>query len=325
MKPRVAPQVRATLGYYTKRRWRRGNCTSIGLSFCPHFSVNPPQISTIGHRKLIKQWSNSRDVEVDIPVRVENGLQPRSQRGEIAQNWWARQFLKGIEDGVVRSELETGRRYARKGEVAWMEISAGEVKGSVRGVVAEPYTVEITCDVLAPAVWDEILTTMAARLDLCAAVLGGAVPKEIEQLLKISASLSLLPASPIAGVCSCDRVEQPCRHIIALGCLATDRFDDAPLLLFELRGQPQDGFLARLRELWGLQPPVPGQVEAPRPLSRTVSGYYDRPAAVETVDVPRVIELNALDELGSPPFFNVGDSASIQSLRTIYNDHSAER
>jgi hypothetical protein len=46
---------------------------------------------------------------------------------------------------------------------------------------------------------------------------------------------------------------------------------------------------------------------------------------VETVDVPRVIELNALVELGSPPFFNVGDSASIQSLRTIYNDHSAER
>ena len=269
---------------------------------------------------MISHWPTNQEIDIDVPISVEHGLQLRSQRGEIVQNWWGRGLLAVMDSAAVKEELDAGKRYARKGQIEWMECSESTVKASVQGRDDKPYTVTIAFETLPSAAWTAVLTELSQRLDLCGAILGGWMSEDVQPLFEQHGA-AVLPANPPHSTCNCDRNERPCRHMLAVTCLVADRVDTKPLLLFELRGLPQAQFMTRLRELWNLPLPAVDDSDAEQPSGRSVTGYYrclDVELETQPTEPPKV---DALAKLGIPQFFNQDDQASLQTLRKLYYDH----
>src|SRR3990172_6086168 len=77
------------------------------------------------------------------PIKVEGGIQSRSQRGAFAATWWAKRWLTVLESYGIGSRLQRGRRYARSGQVLNIDVQSGLVTARVQGSRPEPYNVEI--------------------------------------------------------------------------------------------------------------------------------------------------------------------------------------
>lgn len=269
---------------------------------------------------MISHWPTNQEIDIDVPIRIEHGLQLRSQRGEIAQNWWGRGLLSVMDSAAVKEELDAGKRYARKGQIESMEYSKSIVKASVQGRDDKPYAVSIAFETLPSKVWTAALTELSKCLNLCGAILGGWMPEEVQALFERHGA-AVLPADPPHSTCNCERTERPCRHMLAVACLLADRVDTNPLLLFELRGLPQAQFMMRLRELWNLPAPAVDDADLVPPSCRSVTGYYRRldvEPETQPMELPKV---DILAELGTPQFFNQDDQASLQTLRKLYQDH----
>ncbi len=269
---------------------------------------------------MISHWPTHQEIDINVPISVEHGLQLRSQRGEIVKNWWGRGLLAAMDSTAVKEELDAGKRYARKGQIEWMECSESTVKASVQGRDDKPYTVTIAFKALPGAAWTAVLTELSQRLDLCGAILGGSMPEDVQALFERH-DAAVLPADPPHSTCDCERTERPCRHMLAVACLVADRVDTRPLLLFELRGLPQEQFMTRLRELWNLPLPDVDDADVPQPSERSVTGYYRRPDVEPATQPTAPPKVDVLAKLGIPQFFNQDDQTSLQTLRKLYHDH----
>src|SRR3972149_6918347 len=75
------------------------------------------------------------------PIKVEGGIQSRSQRGAFADNWWAKRWLAVLESYGIGSRLQRGRSYARSGQVLDIDVEPGQVKARVQGSRPKPYDV----------------------------------------------------------------------------------------------------------------------------------------------------------------------------------------
>ena len=67
------------------------------------------------------------------PRAVKGGIKATSQRGGFGQSWWARRWIQVLESFHIGSRLQRGRSYARKGQVASIEVKKGLVEASVQG------------------------------------------------------------------------------------------------------------------------------------------------------------------------------------------------
>ena len=182
------------------------------------------------------------------PIAVEGGVTARSKRGQIGDSWWSRRFITVLESFDVGSRLQSGKRYARAGQVVSLEIVPGQVRASVQGSRAKPYRVFIETEILTHAQWDSIEDVMASRAIFLAKLLSGEMPDEIEEAFAASAT-TLFPASGdnVVTACSCPDWENPCKHVAAVFYLMAEAFDDDPFLIFAWRGRDKEALLAELR------------------------------------------------------------------------------
>ena len=181
------------------------------------------------------------------PKTVKNGIRALSRKGEIGSSWWSKKWISILEGFGWENRLERGRRYARSGQVANMEIKPGLVSARVQGTRPKPYIVTIMIPQLDDDRWKKILELMGEQMVFAARLLNGEVPEDAERVFEL-AGASVFPKSPrdIQTKCSCPDPANPCKHIAAVCYILAEGFDIDPFTMFYLRGRSREEIIASL-------------------------------------------------------------------------------
>jgi len=187
--------------------------------------------------------------EPSRPISVKGGIKAQSKRGKFGESWWANRWIAVLESFDIGTRLRRGRSYARRGQVAAIEIAGGAVKATVQGSRAEPYAVNINVKPIAREDWKMLAASLSNQIIFAAKLFAGEMPQEIEQAFK-DVGLSLFPEKlrDLETNCSCPDWSNPCKHVAAVYYLLGEEFDRDPFLIFNLRGTDREGFLKLLNE-----------------------------------------------------------------------------
>jgi uncharacterized Zn finger protein len=259
------------------------------------------------------EWSDWQDWEPSRPLPVDGGIAARSKRGAIGETWWSQRFIELLESLGVGSRLQRGRNYARRGQVAELDVEPGVVIAKVQGSRHTPYRVRIRGKALSENQWRRVEKAMASRALPLAKLLAGEMPNDIEDVFA-SCKLTLFPRSSaeLKAACTCPDHENPCKHIAAAYYILAERFDEDPFLIFAWRGRDKDELLERLRarRRTGSRPrtaPRPAKLE-PEPRAPSLAEQLDcfwlsAPAAAELHISPLAGEApdTLLRQLGPAP------------------------
>jgi len=171
-------------------------------------------------------------------------------RNEFGSNWWSKKWNNSISSFTISSRVDSGREYARAGNVQSIEFTKGEIEAEVRGSSAMHYKVNMKIESFSKEQWGKIMHIMAQKSIFCAKLLNGEMPENIEEAFK-EAGVSLFPKKQIHLIthCSCTDVANPCKHIAAVHYTLGLEFDKDPFVILKLRGMDKEQFLGALRIL----------------------------------------------------------------------------
>lgn len=208
------------------------------------------------------------------PRAVQGGVKAQTQRGAMGKAWWSKRFLEAIERLDPGSRLQRGRTYARKGQVADLDVRPGRVTARVQGSRPKPYTVTITWSLFDDGSWAEVGEALRADPLIGARILNGELPEEVVAIFE-AAEASLFPVrrGELQTACSCPDWSNPCKHVAAVFYLLAERLDQDPFLLLLVRGATRE----RLTGLLVAQAP-----QAPEGDPLGASGDGAPPLAVRT-------------------------------------------
>src|SRR3954447_15615904 len=223
---------------------------------------------------------------------VKGGIKATSQRGGFGQSWWARRWVQVLEGFHIGSRLQRGRSYARKGQVASIEVKKGLVEALVQGSRPSPYKVMVKVRPLQESEWQRIAEQLSTQAIFAAKLLAGEMPPEIERVFS-HVGLSLFPKSlnEISTSCSCLDWSNPCKHVAAVYYLLGEAFDRDPFLIFRLRGMDRDEFTSVLFES-GAAGPAPEPAAEPEPLDAEPQDFWAAPQTpadlLAGMEIPKV-------------------------------------
>ncbi len=260
------------------------------------------------------------------PLRTDQGIKARSQRGEFGQTWWAERWIAAMERLMDAGRLRRGRSYARSGQVLSIEETSNGVRAKVQGSHATPYKVTIQLVPLSDAQWEKVIDQMAAQAVFAAQLLAGEMPQNIEEAFS-AAGVSLFPDRPgdLITDCTCPDWANPCKHVAATHYLLGEQFDEDPFLIFRLRGRTQEQILQALRARRAEAGPeeeaeAEEEPEAVTPLEELASRFWqplERLEAFPTAIKPPIVGQPLLKRLGPPAFLPDEDLARL--LEPVYN------
>jgi uncharacterized Zn finger protein len=257
------------------------------------------------------------------PIRTDQGLKAKSQRGDFGSSWWSQRWIAALERFGWGNRLTRGRSYARQGQVLRIDVGVGRVAASVQGSRPTPYTVTIQVAPLQDGQWEQVADTLAQQALFAAKLLAGEMPQNIEEAFT-HAGVPLFPQSSrdLVTQCSCPDFANPCKHIAAVYYLLGERFDEDPFLLFHLRGRTQEQVMAMLRRrrvapLDETDEAAPAliPVEPVAALEEVLDQFYQTGAGIETMMVelaPPAVDAPVLRQLGPPP------ACTERALREVY-------
>jgi uncharacterized Zn finger protein len=161
----------------------------------------------------------------------------------IARNFWGKAWCSNLERySDFASRLPRGRSYVRNGCVVDLQITAGKVAAKVSG--QELYNVTIS---IAPVVvkrWQAICRDCSGTIDSLVELLQGRLAKSVMDRVCREGD-GLFPApDEIKLSCSCPDWADMCKHVAATLYGVGARLDEAPRLLFVLRGVDEGELLA---------------------------------------------------------------------------------
>lgn len=214
--------------------------------------------------------------------QAENGIKARSQSGAIGVTWWSKRFIETLERYTESKRLTRGRSYARSGQVMKLELKTGLATAKVQGSRAQPYAVQISVDPFTAESWEAIEKKLASEALLCAKLLAGEIPHEMEGFLQAQ-GLSLFPGgrSELRTSCSCPDSANPCKHLAATYYILGEKFDEDPFLMLLWRGRAREDLLRNLRALRGAEeqgssPQGSVHMEtSTSPLSKEMAHFHD--------------------------------------------------
>lgn len=182
------------------------------------------------------------------PKTVKGGIKTSSKRGAFASKWWGKRWIETLEGFNIGARLSRGRSYARKGQVAELDIEKGQVQAKVQGTRSRPYRVTIQFETFSSNQWQQIIDELVEQPIYTAQLLGGEMPIDIEEIF-IKTGITLFPQKryDMETDCNCPDWSNPCKHIAAVLYLMAETFDRDPFLLFKLRGMERDTFLQALK------------------------------------------------------------------------------
>ncbi len=161
----------------------------------------------------------------------------------IAHTFWGQAWCDNLERySDYASRLPRGRSYVRNGSVVDLRIERGEVVARVSG--SSLYTVEIAIAAVPAARWQALRTACAGEIDSLVELLQGRLSgKVMERLCARGEGLFPAPAE-IELACTCPDWASMCKHVAAALYGVGARLDEAPELLFTLRGVDSAELLA---------------------------------------------------------------------------------
>jgi uncharacterized Zn finger protein len=165
------------------------------------------------------------------------------QGQKIAKNFWGLSWCSNLERySDFASRLPRGRSYVRNGCVIDLQIEKGKIKAKVSGSAL--YNVTITIAPVAAKRWRTICTDCAGTIDSLVELLQGRLAKSVMDRVCREGD-GLFPApDEIKLACSCPDGAYMCKHVAATLYGVGARLDEAPQLLFALRGVDEGDLLA---------------------------------------------------------------------------------
>ena len=188
------------------------------------------------------------------PRPVLNGITLKNQRGTVGEKLWSKRWINALESFNKDERLSRGRSYARRGQVASINIRKGAVTAKVQGSQLEPYSVIINLAPFSDAEWEKVTDIMASQALFGAKLLAGEMPRNIEEAFT-KCKINLFPTTKqdLKTECSCPDWANPCKHIAAVYYIMAEKFEEDPFLIFRIRGKTKEEVIKELREKRGLQ------------------------------------------------------------------------
>lgn len=184
-----------------------------------------PQLKKNAENTLRKEKSKGKVME---PVVI--------QGRSIVKSWWGSAWCDNLEKYAdYESRLERGKRYVRTGAVVDLKIQKGKVQARVQGRRKTPYKVEIRISPLSEERCQRIISRCGRRIDNLERLLKGDFQEELKEMFLGDQGLFPEPRE-ISFSCSCPDWAILCKHVAAVLYGIGTRFDENPLLFFELRG-----------------------------------------------------------------------------------------
>ena len=273
-------------------------------------------------------WSNRFDRPApSIPIKTDQGIRARSQRGAFSKNWWAKSWIEAMERLVDPGRLQRGRSYARSGQVLSLKETKHGIEATVQGSRPQPYKVNIQVTPLNNEQWERVIDALAEQALFTAQLLAGEMPPNIEEAFHM-AEVSLFPdqAGDLFTSCSCPDWANPCKHVAATHYILGERFDDDPFLLFRMRGRSQEQILQGLRQRRAGQADAGdnGQTlstgQPLQPLEDLVDTFWETPEPLDEFPLtirPPIMDMPLLKRLGEPAF--LGGESLQAILKPVYD------
>lgn len=173
----------------------------------------------------IAKWAKSG--QAVSPVVIEGR--------KIANSFWGIAWCENLEGySDFDNRLPRGRTYVRNGSVVHLEIAKGKILARVSG--SSLYTVNIEIDALPASLWSAFRKQSAGKVGTLVELLQGKLSKSVmEQVTAKGSGLFPSPKEIKVG-CNCPDYAWLCKHAAAVLYGVGRRLDDAPELLFTLRG-----------------------------------------------------------------------------------------
>lgn len=178
-------------------------------------------------------------------MRTTHPRQPPRRTGG-ARAWWGKAWQRAVEEAAFTdSDLQQGRRIARRAEVGAISVDAGELLAAVREG-DDAWTVEVEVPVLSDADRRSLVGVVAAETGRIAALLAGDLAHDLVEHAE-ELGVELLPyGGELAATCSCPHALDPCAHALAVLVQVGWLVDADPLVLFALRGLDREMLLGDL-------------------------------------------------------------------------------
>ncbi len=203
------------------------------------------------------QWTDSnRPRQPENPRRVIGGFKFRRANGTAELPWTSAGFLAAVTSQADLDDFAEGWSYALSGQTVSFPATVGKIDAAVQGRASRPYAVSMRFVQWSPEDWDRVVRALAGEAGFSARFLVGEMPPAVEPLLdSLRLPHGLVPTDPGTKQtsdpvisCTCG-LAQPCKHVIAVSHLVSERLETEPLLLFLLRGLSVDRLLERIQEL----------------------------------------------------------------------------
>ncbi len=162
---------------------------------------------------------------------------------KIVKSWWGIAWCENLERYAdYESRLDRGKRYVRNGSVIDLKIQKGKVLARVQGRRKTPYKVEIRISPLSEERCQSALEQCGRKIENLEKLVLGDFPEELKILFTEKNGLFPSPKE-ISFNCSCPDWALMCKHVAAVLYGIGARFDENPLLFFELRGIDVERFI----------------------------------------------------------------------------------
>lgn len=183
------------------------------------------QLQRNAGQTIKKEKSKGKQLE---PVIIEGRT--------IAKSWWGQAWCDNLERYAdYESRLERGKRYVRNGTVVDLKIKKGKVLAKVQGRRKTPYKVEVRISPLSEERCQYAIEKCGQKIENLERLVNGDFPAELKEMFVEKQGLFPEPKE-ISFTCSCPDWALMCKHVAAVLYGIGARFDENPLLFFELRG-----------------------------------------------------------------------------------------
>lgn len=167
--------------------------------------------------------------------RIASGFRAQYLRSLPRGAWWAKGWLRGIEEMRIGARSGRGRVYAEQGQVTSLKVAGTHVEATVLGARPDPYSVKID---FAPLQLNGASVCVHEHLgDMTVGrILAGEMPTAVEEMFSKEGVSPYPELGNDRFWCSCPDWSKPCKHIAAVLYLLADAMVCNPSLLLRLRG-----------------------------------------------------------------------------------------